>query len=140
MDSYAAEYHKHSRLSSQASARIIISLISDIFEPRSVIDVGCGMGEWLALFAQGGVEDILGVEHPGFNPTMLAVHNTAVVEHDLREPFTIGRTFDLAVSLEVAEHLPPERGEGLRGCCSASLEAQLPRTRYRRTSEKELCL
>jgi hypothetical protein len=43
---------------------------------------------------------------------MLAIPSEAVVEHDLRESVTITRTFDLAVSLEVAEHLPPERGEG----------------------------
>ena len=42
---------------------------------------------------------------------MLVVPGEAVVEHDLRKPVTIGRTFDLAVSVEVAEHLPPQRSE-----------------------------
>jgi SAM-dependent methyltransferase len=69
-----------------------------------VLDVGCGSGEWLAAFAGHGVEDILSVdlEPPA---ACLAVPEANVCRLDLNEPFDLGRTFDLIVSVEVAEHL-----------------------------------
>jgi SAM-dependent methyltransferase len=112
MDAYDTQYDEYLRSGARTSARVIVPLLFDLIKPTSVIDVGCGTGEWLSVFAECGAEDILGIERPGFDPTNIAVPGEAVVEHDLREPITIGRTFDLAVSLEVAEHLPPERGEG----------------------------
>lgn len=34
----------------------------ELYTPESVVDVGCGVGTWLAAFAQHGVDDVLGVD------------------------------------------------------------------------------
>ena len=35
---------------SRQSAREIITLIWELIQPQSVVDVGCGVGNWLSLF------------------------------------------------------------------------------------------
>jgi SAM-dependent methyltransferase len=111
VESYTGEYYEDLRAGALSSARVVAPLVYGLVQPKSVVDLGCGTGEWLSVFAELGAEEILGVEHPGFERSLLSVPSAAVVEHDLREPFRADRRFDLAVSLEVAEHLPPERAE-----------------------------
>jgi hypothetical protein len=41
-------------------------------------------------------------------PALLAIPQEQFLAHDLTLPLHAGRTFDLALSLELAEHLPPE--------------------------------
>jgi hypothetical protein len=90
----------------------VAPLVFEPVRPKSVIDVGCGRGEWLSIFKELGAEDIRGVEHPGFEHSSLSVPSETIIEHDLREHFATDLRYDLTVSLEVAEHLPPERAEG----------------------------
>jgi SAM-dependent methyltransferase len=111
VEAYTAEYYEYIRQSARSSARVVAPLVFDLVRPRSVIDVGCGTGKWLSVFAAIGAEQILGLEQPGFNRSLLSVPPEVVVEHDLSHPYRPVRRFDLAVSLEVAEHLPPERAE-----------------------------
>src|SRR5215211_3499004 len=57
-DFYAARRKDNIR----SSARVIVPLVLELVEPRSVIDVGCGTGEWLSVFEELGVEDVWGVD------------------------------------------------------------------------------
>lgn len=95
---------------SQRSAAIVVPELNRIVAPRSVLDVGGGEGWWAAEFARlgaratcvdDGTSDALvdGVEH---------------LRHDLRRglPARLGR-FDLALCLEVLEHLDAEAGDAL---------------------------
>ena len=54
------------------SARVVVPLLVEATSPRSVVDVGCGIGSWLAAFQEAGVEDVLGVDglvgRPGAAP------------------------------------------------------------------------
>jgi SAM-dependent methyltransferase len=90
-----------------ASARVVVPVIASMFVPKSVVDIGCGRGAWLLAFEQQGVRDILGVDGPHIDPADLLVEAGRFLSHDLSQPFTVERTFDLALCLEVAEHLPP---------------------------------
>ncbi|HEY8164287.1 MAG TPA: methyltransferase domain-containing protein [Gemmatimonadaceae bacterium] len=72
----------------------------------SVVDVGCGTGDWLRVTTELGISDILGVDfHDGGE---LNIPADRYLSHDLTKPLNLGRKFDLAMSLEVGEHLPPE--------------------------------
>jgi hypothetical protein len=93
------------------AARIVLPLVVTLLEPTSVIDVGCAMGAWLSVFQELGVKDIVGIDAPGTDTDQLLIPQQCFLGHDLRQPLHLGRTFDLVVSLEVAEHLPPECAE-----------------------------
>ncbi len=96
---------------SARSARVIVPLVVDLLRPGSVVDVGCGIGAWLSVFKEYGVEDVVGVDGDYVDRAELLVDPRRFVAHDLEEPLHLQRSFDLAVSLEVAEHLRPEAAE-----------------------------
>lgn len=84
----------------------VVERVLGLVPVRSVVDLGCGTGQWLAAFVASGVEDVLGVDGPWVPPEMLAVAPERFSSRNLAGPIDLGRRFDLAVSLEVAEHLP----------------------------------
>lgn len=91
---------------SQQSAREVVPLVMALVRPRRVVDLGCGKGIWLAVFAEHGVDEILGVDGDWQKREESRIPPERFMARDLREPFRVDREFDLAVSLEVAEHLP----------------------------------
>lgn len=97
---------------SSASAARILPEVVRLVSPRSAVDLGAGNGEWLAELRALGVTDVLGIDGDWVKPSALKIPQTNFKTHDLRAPFVLDRTFDLAISMETAEHLPPERGEG----------------------------
>jgi SAM-dependent methyltransferase len=96
---------------SRPSAEAIVPLILDFVDARSVVDVGCGVGTWLSVFRDHGVGDVLGVDGDYVPRAQLEIPSEQFHAADLSEPLSVGRRFDLAVSLEVAEHLPPASSE-----------------------------
>jgi SAM-dependent methyltransferase len=98
------EGHENGALS---SAKKVIPLVNAVIKPKSVIDVGCGVGNWLKVWKEDiGLSDIQGIEGPYLDPALLQVSPEYVLFQDLKQPFQVKRKFDLAMSLEVAEHLP----------------------------------
>jgi hypothetical protein len=79
--------------------------------PRSVVDFGCGLGAWLATFVVHGVDDYVGVDGPWVPRDALLFPQERLVVARLDKPLDLGRKFDLAVALEVAEHLPEHRAD-----------------------------
>jgi hypothetical protein len=73
---------------------------------NSVVDVGCGVATWLRVFEEHGVSDVTGFDGEYVDPNLIEINATNFYAMDLSSPPEWGRTFDLAVSLEVAEHLP----------------------------------
>jgi SAM-dependent methyltransferase len=94
---------------SAKSAEVVVPLAVDLVKPASVVDVGCGTGAWLAAFHSAGVQRVLGIDGDYIAREALHIPNESFISMDLAQPrdFSISETFDLAVSLEVAEHLPP---------------------------------
>jgi SAM-dependent methyltransferase len=95
------------------SAREVVPLVVELVSPRRVVDVGCGTGTWLATFAAGGATEILGLDGEYVDRTLLDIPPDCFVASDLGQPLSVNRRFDLAVCLEVAEHLPASRAAGL---------------------------
>jgi hypothetical protein len=71
-----------------------------------VVDVGCGTGAWLSVFREHGITDMLGLDGPYVSPAQLLIPLECFRARDLAKPFNVDGFFDLAISLEVAEHLP----------------------------------
>jgi SAM-dependent methyltransferase len=89
----------------ESSSRHIMSRVFCLLKPRSVVDVGCGKGTFLSECERLGVSDVLGLDgepvRAAFEPA-----DSLFRAVDLTSPLSIGRTFDIAICLEVAEHLP----------------------------------
>jgi len=104
---YNEEFFDARLAGSLESARQIVPFIMELTKCQSVIDVGCGLGTWLAAFSERGVKDLRGIDGDYVNKERLLIPPQFFVTADLRRPQKADRRFDLAVSLEVAEHLPP---------------------------------
>jgi SAM-dependent methyltransferase len=93
------------------SADCIIDIIWQYLQPTSVLDVGCGIGTWLAALQNRGINDLRGVEGPWVATADLACDRALVQVCDLEMGIDLGRRFDLVICLEVAEHLSPQAAE-----------------------------
>ncbi|MGA9722486.1 MAG: methyltransferase domain-containing protein, partial [Candidatus Binatus sp.] len=96
------------------SARIVVPMVVALTRPSSVLDVGCGRGAWLSAFREQGIDKILGLDGDYIKPSTLLIPTDRFCPTDLSGEFQIplGR-FDLAVCLEVAEHLPARNARHL---------------------------
>jgi len=93
------------RAGCQSSAAVIVPMLQRWFAGiETVVDVGAGEGWFAAEFASRGVT-VLAVEHPIPDPRSADVR---FVDVDLAQGMPAIGPFDLALCLEVAEHLPEE--------------------------------
>jgi len=99
----------------EAAAQRVVPGLVRWLRPRTVVDIGCGEGAWLAAFIAAGCEG-LGIDGPDVDTARLRIPAAAFRVRDLEEPLApwlAGARFDLAVCIEVAEHLSPARADGL---------------------------
>ena len=108
--SYTASWYGQQSEPAERSARTMVPIVLNAVRPASVIDVGCGTGGWLRIFGELGVSDFAGVDGSHVPQSLLRIPASNFRRVDLStESVPLDRTFDLAVSLEVAEHLPAHR-------------------------------
>jgi SAM-dependent methyltransferase len=93
------------------SPQIIVPEVIRLLNPKSVIDIGCGTGTFLSIFAHEGISDYLGVDGAWAKDRLL-IGEAHFASHDLEKEFDLGRTFDLVVCLEVAEHVAESSSDG----------------------------
>lgn len=109
---YDANFYRDIRDLSYRSAREVVPLILKLMSVRSVCDVGCGVGTWLRAFREQGVTDVVGIDGEYVAQDLLQIPADNFHAMDLRREISLQRSFDLAISLEVAEHLPEDRAAG----------------------------
>lgn len=108
---YDDDFFSRLHAGSLQSARAILPRVLELTGASSAVDVGCGSGSWMRALGELGVADVWGVDG-SYAPPDAGTYGTFVA-HDLRQPLRLSRRFDLAICLEVAEHLPAERAAGL---------------------------
>src|SRR5439155_5342753 len=101
MLTYSKSFFATQQTGSKRSAEVVVPLVMDLLQPKSVADIGCGVGTWLAVFQAYGVEEILGVDGAYVDPKALHIPASSFRPHDLTQPRRLNRSFDLAMSLEV---------------------------------------
>lgn len=106
MSRYTEEFYRRQREGARRSAKEIVPLVLELVRPQSIVDVGCGVGAWLAVFKEHGVEDVCGIDGEYVLPSLLEIPKEQFISANLSERVHLDRRFDLVVSLEVAEHLP----------------------------------
>ena len=106
---YNPNFYKYFKNFSYNSAKEMVPLILKLIPITSVCDIGCGDGTWLRVFREQGVTDILGIDGEHVSRDLLQISVSDFQPMDLRHQISLSRSFDLAISLEVAEHLPESR-------------------------------
>lgn len=106
---YDALFYADLQEGARRSARHVLPLVFDRIKPASVVDFGCGSGGWLAEAEALGA-DCFGLDGPWVPRDALEIAAERFQVADLTQPVQLGRSFDLALCLEVGEHLPAEAG------------------------------
>ncbi|EUA11890.1 glycosyl transferase 2 family protein [Mycobacterium kansasii 732] len=109
---YTPAFYDGQAAGSAASAAVMVPMFAALTRPDSVLDVGCGVGGWVATWLDSGV-DAVGVDGDHVPRDQLRIPDSRFIDHDLTASLDLGRRFDLVTCLEVAEHLPPEAAETL---------------------------
>lgn len=110
-DAYDDQFFDVMQEAARSSAHVIGPLLVKLLQPTSVIDVGCGTGTWLSVFQELGVGEVFGVDGAYVDRARLEIPAERFLAFDLTKPLRLDQTFDLAVSLEVAEHLPEDSAD-----------------------------
>ena len=104
---YNEEFYKFRNESTRYAADTILGIvINTLPHINSAADVGCGVGTWLAVVRKRGVENVRGFDGPWVNKDLLEIPYGSFEMCNLEKPINSEHRFDLAISLEVAEHLP----------------------------------
>ncbi len=93
------------------SAQVISRLLMDAISPKSVLDIGCGIGIWLNEFKKlKGVEKVQGIDGEWVLNTPLDINRDEIEIYNFESSDSkincIGNfKYDLAICLEMAEHV-----------------------------------
>jgi len=110
---YDADFYSAQSSSSYLSAMKMLSYLFECYRPRSVVDVGCGVGSWLSVARELGAEEVLGLDGECVDVGTLKIPKESFLATDLEQPLKIEHEADLCISVEVAEHLSAARAPAL---------------------------
>jgi SAM-dependent methyltransferase len=113
MHAYTRDVYRMMRASSGTSARRIAPMLFELVRPATVVDFGCGTGDWLAAFQRLGSVEVLGLDGPWVDRSLLAVPESNFRVTDLCEPVPLPHQYDIALCLEVVGHVPRSREAAL---------------------------
>lgn len=108
---------------SRPSARVAISwLLSHGEKFNSIVDFGCGVGSWIAAARELGCKGpFLGMDGPWVPKEYRVIGPKEFVERDfMAKGFPKMDRFDLAICVEVAEHLREQYAEALVDAVTAA--------------------
>lgn len=102
---YDKKYYKKHENGSYLSALKLLEYIKVFYNFKSVIDFGCGMGTWCKAMEELGVPHVLGIDQHAYDPTYMLISSEKYMQYDLREELVLPYRTDIAVSVEVGEHI-----------------------------------
>lgn len=108
---YSADFYDYINAGSRASARAVIPLLRSVMRIDSMLDIGAGVGAWAAEWLASGTSDVVAIDGSYVERNALLVPTECFITHDLSTPLALYRRFDLVQSLEVAEHIAPDRAD-----------------------------
>lgn len=106
-------YSHEEKFHNMIAPRIITRELYPVLRPKTVVDVGCGLGTFLLAFKELGTETILGIDGEWVDRKLLSkyISLSEFKTANLQAELSVNAKFDLVISLEVAEHLRPESAE-----------------------------
>lgn len=117
---YNTDYYAIIRSKYAEFAKEFVPVLYAYYKPSSVIDIGCGIGLYLAEFHR------IGIKIKGIDASLDAQKNSAIDESffelaDLSKPIVATDQYDMCICSEVAEHLSPDAADILvRSLCDFS--------------------
>jgi len=118
MKYYNNEFYSEQINGSRESAKVYFEILSQYLKVDSIIDIGCGRGPWLSAakeFVLNQNGKLIGIDGPWNSQYDMIDNSISYIGSDLNKPLNtqgLGR-FDLCMSIEVAEHLHPNRSSEL---------------------------
>lgn len=85
------------------SAGAICPVVWDLVRPYSVVDVGCGTAHFTREFRDRGAR-VIGLD--GSKAKGIMISDNEFIQADFTQPIPVDERFNMAISLEVAEHIP----------------------------------
>lgn len=108
---YDQAFYDSQKTGSLLSAEQYLGYLWGFHAPRSVVDLGCGAGTWLKAAADLGAKTVVGYDGVWNSQQNMVDARIRFNPVDLNQTIRSTEKFDLAMSLEVAEHLEPAVSE-----------------------------
>lgn len=109
---YDRAFYESIAAKSLRAAQAIAPLLAPL-AIRSVVDFGCGSGTWLRAFRDGGADVVHGIDQHDAAGVKMLIARDEYQRADLTGELRLGRQYDLAICLEVGEHIPPQASRAL---------------------------
>lgn len=109
---YSDAFYANQVNGSIRSAHYFLQHLFSYFRPESIVDFGAGVGAWLATARQLGVPEVVALEGEWVRDQSKVDENVPYFYVNLDQPIRLTKRFDLAMSVEVAEHLSEGRAKG----------------------------
>jgi SAM-dependent methyltransferase len=119
---YDNDFYQHYVDGMASSAAHVLRVLYGFFQPASILDVGCGRGAWLQAAGRLGTATRHGMDGPWVRVEDLLDPDIVFTPVDFEQPLPRpGQRFDLAMSVEVAEHVSEKNADGfVDALCAAS--------------------
>ncbi|MEQ9374717.1 MAG: methyltransferase domain-containing protein [Imperialibacter sp.] len=111
MRGYSSTFFQRQSKTSLRSAKAVLPFVFDLLKPKSALDVGCGVGAWLAAAQETGCNSILGIDGEYVLDQNMLINKSEFLSLDISQAFNLNTKYDLVMSLEVGEHLPGKSAE-----------------------------
>jgi 2-polyprenyl-3-methyl-5-hydroxy-6-metoxy-1,4-benzoquinol methylase len=95
------------------SAAEFVGVVLKYYNPKSIVDIGCGVGIYLEEFNKKGIEDLLGVDGSPAAQDEFLLRPEKLIIFDLAKKYKFEEKYNFALCLEVAEHLREEDADVL---------------------------
>ena len=110
-NTYDNSFYESRNNETQKSAQHLLKHLFNYYKPNSVVDFGCGVGTWLDVCKNLGVSKVKGFEGPWLDKAHLVIEKENFSHADLTTQITFEEKFELAITLEVAEHIKKEKAD-----------------------------
>ena len=121
---YKNKYYQRHRDLTLSSAKKIIQLLPNTFNPKSVLDIGCGTGEWMYLIKKRYPScNLVGIDGYWIKSDDLICKDINLFNLDLSSDLTSKafEKYDLIICLETITDLSEQCGENLiKKICKSS--------------------
>ena len=120
-DFYNSDFYEMQAKKSFESAQVVLKMVFDLYKPKTVVDFGCGKGTWLAAAEKLGALKLKGLDGDWIEKEKMYSKKIDFESVNFEKKIKLVQKYDLAISLEVAEHLNRRvADEFIENLCNAS--------------------